>query len=89
MTNKKKKDHPMNSKIPKFGVKLMNMLTIYSCFETQKFSKKCMAPGHFAELSGSHTLFFFWAGMVGAVGKITAFRPHGPQFDSRLCRDLN
>ena len=29
------------------------------------------------------------AGMVGAVGKISAFRPQGPQFDSRLCRDLN
>ena len=30
-----------------------------------------------------------WAGMVGAVGKISAFRPQDPQFDPRLCRDLN
>ena len=29
------------------------------------------------------------AGMVGAVGKISAFRPQGPQLDPRLCRDLN
>ena len=35
------------------------------------------------------TPFFFTAGVVSAVGKIYAFRPQGPQFDSRLCRDLN
>ena len=29
------------------------------------------------------------AGIVGAVGKTSAFRPQGAQFDSRLCRDLN
>ena len=41
-------------------------------------------------------LFFKWnsclfvkAGMVGAVGKISAFRAQGPRFDPRLCRDLN
>ena len=28
-------------------------------------------------------------GVVGAVGKIPVFRPQGPQFDLRLCRDLN
>ena len=27
--------------------------------------------------------------MVGAVGKISAFRPQGPQFDPQLCCDLN
>ena len=27
--------------------------------------------------------------MVGAVGKIFAFQPQGPQFNLRLCRDLN
>ena len=27
--------------------------------------------------------------VVGAVGKISAFRPQGPQFETRLCRDLN
>ena len=27
--------------------------------------------------------------MVGAVGKISAFQPQGPQFDPRLCQDLN
>ena len=25
--------------------------------------------------------YYYWAGMVGAVGKISAFRPQGPQFD--------
>ena len=29
------------------------------------------------------------AGMVGAVGKISAFQPQGPQFDPLLCQDLN
>ena len=32
---------------------------------------------------------FYWAGAVGTVGKISAFRPQGPQFDPRLCQDLN
>ena len=27
-----------------------------------------------------------WAGMVGAVGKISAFKPQGSQFDPRLCK---
>ena len=30
-----------------------------------------------------------WEGLVGAVGKISAFRPQGPQFDPLLCRNLN
>ena len=29
------------------------------------------------------------AGMVGTVGKISAFQSQDPQFDPRLCRDLN
>ena len=29
------------------------------------------------------------AGVVGTVGKISALRPQGPQFDFRLCQDLN
>ena len=29
-----------------------------------------------------------WAGMVGTVSKISAFRPKGPQFDPRLCWEL-
>ena len=32
---------------------------------------------------------FLWAGAVCAVGKISAFQPQGPQFDPRLCQDLN
>ena len=36
-----------------------------------------------------YTIYLIWAGMVGAVGKISAFRPQGPLFDSRLCRDSN
>ena len=27
------------------------------------------------------------ADVVGAVGKVSAFRPQGPQFDPRLCQD--
>ena len=27
--------------------------------------------------------------VVGAIGKISAFRPQGPRYDSRLCRDSN
>ena len=46
-------------------------------------------------IPAAHTINFYcacqlrMAGMVGAVGKISAFRPQGPQFDPRLCRDLN
>ena len=29
-----------------------------------------------------------WAGVVGAVVKISAFRSQGPQFDPRLCQGL-
>ena len=29
------------------------------------------------------------AGLIGAIGKISAFRSQGSQFDPRLCRDLN
>ena len=29
------------------------------------------------------------AGAVGAVGKISAFQPQGPQFEPRLYQDLN
>ena len=29
------------------------------------------------------------AGVVGAVGKISTFRPQGPRFDPNLFRDLN
>ena len=36
----------------------------------------------------SKLLISFSSSVVGAVGKISAFRPQGPQFDSRLCRDL-
>ena len=32
---------------------------------------------------------FVRAGIGGAVGKISAFRPQGPQFDPRLYQDLN
>ena len=41
-------------------------------------------PGVGSDMSCLH-----WAGVVGAVGKISALRPQGPQFDPRLCRDLN
>ena len=27
--------------------------------------------------------------MVGTYGKISAFRPQGPEIDHRLCQDLN
>ena len=29
------------------------------------------------------------AGVVGAIGKISVFRPQGPRFDPRLCQDSN
>ena len=32
---------------------------------------------------------YCWVGVVGTVGKISAFWPQGPQFDTRLCQDLN
>mgnify|MGYP001793706266 CR=1 FL=1 len=31
----------------------------------------------------------FWEVMVGAVGKVSAFQPQGPQFDPPLCQDLS
>ena len=27
--------------------------------------------------------------MVGAIGKLSATQPQGPQFDPQLCRDFN
>ena len=37
----------------------------------------------------SHAGGVVGAGLVGAVGKISTFRPKGPQFDPGFCRNLS
>ena len=57
----------------------MNISIGKSEFPGKKFSSWTVSTAEFNIL----------AGLVGAVGKISASQPQGPQFDPRLCQDLN
>ena len=51
----KKKDHAVNSKIPKFGVKRINSLRFIAALKYKNFQRNVWLPGTCVKLSVNHT----------------------------------
>ena len=84
------------------GIDLNSSMLLYQLFnllpDEKKFRGKAsemslnIAYKRFIEFLQQNLCLHFlthWTFMVGAVGKISALRPQNPQFDPRLCQDLN